>query len=263
MVLDGTMPKLASYPLALAAALSLSLTACSGDDKSSGSPSTPPPSSTPSATSSATSPAPTTPAPSASGPVQRTAAQLTKALLELKDLPSGFSLEPNEPDDGSAGTFSSKDSKCKTLVTYLNADKAPGSKATAYRAFSGGQEGPFIDFSLDSLGTSQAVAALATTYRNAVASCKKVSLKIPGEGTSTMGVTEISAPQFGDKPFAFRLTGTSGPREGLEFTAAVTGVSDVILSVSVLAGQPGELDGATEAAVDKARTTLGTPKTGT
>ena len=262
MVLDGTMPKLASYPLAVAAALSLSLTACGGDDKSSGSPSTTP-SATPSATPSTTSPTPTTPAPRATGPVQRTAAELTKALLELKDLPSGFSLEPDEPEDSSAGTFSSKESKCKTLVTYLNADKAPGSKATAYRAFSGGNEGPFIDFSLDALGTPQAVATLGTTYRNAVATCKKVSLKIPGEGTSTMSVTEISAPQFGDKPFAFRLTGSSGPREGLEFTLAVTGVNDVILSVSVLAGQPGELDGATEAAVNKAGTVLGVPKTGT
>ena len=262
MVLDGTMPKLASYPLAVVAALSLSLTACGGDDKSSGSPSTTP-SATPSVTPSATTPTqtPTTPAPT--GPVQRTAAELTKALLELKDLPSGFALEPDEPDDESAGTFSSKDSKCKTLVTYLNADKAPGSKATAYRAFSGGQEGPFIDFSLDALGTAQSVATLATKYRNAVASCKKVSLKIPGEGTSTMSVAEISAPQFGDKPFAFRMTGTGGPREGLEVTLAVTGISDVILSVSVLAGQPGELDGATESAVDKARTVLGTAKTGT
>ena len=58
-----------------------------------------------------------------------------------------------------------------------------------------------------------------------------------------MEVEEIPAPKFGTEPFAFRLTGTSGPKRGLEYTAATTGIDDVILSVGVLAGQEGELDG--------------------
>jgi len=240
------MTRFVSSPLALAAALSLSLTACGGDDKESGS--TPAPS-TP-------APSVTTPAPSGTPgePVTRTAAELTKALLVLSDLPTGFKQEKDEPDDN-AKPFSSPSSRCKTLVKYLNATKAPGSKASVSRSFSGSQEGPYIDFGLDSMGTADKVADLQGTYEDAVDSCSKVTLKTEGVGSTSMKVEKISAPQFGTGPFAFRLTGTSGPKRGLEYTAATTGVNDVVVSVGVLAGQ-GELDAATEAAVTKAQQVL-------
>jgi len=179
-----------------------------------------------------------------------------QGAAELKDLPSGFSLEPEDPNDESTGTFSSASSKCKTLVKYLNSEKAPGSKTSAARSFSGSQEGPYIDFGIDSMVTTKAVRTLQTSYKQAVESCKKVTLRVPGQGSSPMQVVEIPPPNFGEQPFAFKLTGTAGPLEGRELTAATTGIGDVILSVSILAGQEGELDGATEAAVDKARTVL-------
>jgi hypothetical protein len=112
------------------------------------------------------------------------------------------------------------------------------------------------------MGSSKAVTALQQTFRTAVNTCKEVTLRISGLGTSPMGVREISAPRFGEHPFAFRLTGTSGPLQGLEFTVATTGLNDVVLSVGVLAGQPGALDGATEAAVTKARKVLRGTKSG-
>jgi hypothetical protein len=239
-----------SFPLAVAAALSLMLAAC-GDDKPSGSDA---PSSTPSVTATPTDSTPTDP-PTETGPIKRSKAELTKALLELKELPSGFSEEKDDPADGST-PFSAPTSKCKPLVKLLNADQAPDSKRSVHRSFSGSQEGPYIDFSLDSMSTSKAVRELQTSYKEAVASCKKVTMRMDGAGSTQMEVMEIPAPQFGDEPFAFKLTGVSGPKEGLEFDSAITGVGDVILAVGVLAGQPGELDGATEAAVEKARTTL-------
>jgi hypothetical protein len=248
--------KVASFPLAVAAALSLSLTAC-GDDKPAA---TTAPSSTPSVTNTPTDSTPTegtlTAPPTETGPVKRTDAELVKALLEPKDLPTGFSLTPDDPNDEGVTPFSAQSSKCKTLVKYLNADKAPGSKATAHRSFSGSQEGPYIDFSLDSMGTSKAVSQLQSSYKDAVRSCKKLTMKVAGQGSSPMAVEEIKAPPFGEGPFAFKLTGTSGPFEGREFTTATTGVGDVILAVGILAGQEGELDAATEAAVGKARPVL-------
>ena len=243
------MTRFVSSPLALAAALSLSLTACGGDDKESGS------------APAASTPAPSVTSPTLSGtpgePVTRTAAELTKALLALSDLPSGFSQEKDEPDDNSK-PFSSPSSRCKTLVKYLNATKAPGSKASVSRSFSGSQEGPYIDFGLDSMSTAEQVAELRDSYAEAVESCTKVTLKTDGAGSTSMKVEKIAAPQFGTGPFAFRLTGTSGPKRGLEYTAAVTGVNDVIISVGVLAGQGTELDVATETAVTKAQQVLKT-----
>jgi hypothetical protein len=255
------MYKIASFPLAALAAFSLTLTACSGGKNTgSSTPTTSAQSSTP-ATSS-TPPGTPTATPISSAPVKRTAAELTKALLALSDLPTGFAVEPDDTS-GVSGAFSSKDAKCRTLVKYLNANEAPGSKATAARSFSGGQEGPYIDFGLDAMGSSKAVTALQQSFRTAVNTCKKVTLRVSGLGTSPMEVREISAPQFGEHPFAFRLTGTSGPLQGREFTMATTGLNDVVLSVGVLGGQPGELDGAAEAAVTKARKVLGGTKSGT
>ena len=243
------MTRYVSFPLALATALTLSLTACGGDDdkKDAGTPLTPAPSSTPSA--------PQSTEPTSTVPVTRTTDELTKALLELSDLPSGFSQEKDEPDDGSK-PFSSSSSRCKTLVKYLNATEAPGSKASVTRTFTGGQEGPYIDYGLDSMGTAAEVAHLRDSYADAIDDCTKVTLKTEGSGNTSMKVEKITAPAYGTKPFAFRLTGTSGPKRGLEYAAAVTGVDDVILSVGVLAGQGGELEPATEAAVTKARQVL-------
>lgn len=240
------MTRYVSLPIALAAVVTLSLSACGGGEDKSGAPSTP----------AAATPTPTvTPStPPATEKVKRTKTELTKALPELSDLPTGFSQEKDEEDE--TKPFSSSSSKCKTLVKYLNADHAPGAEVGVHRSFSGGQEGPYIDFGLDSMGSEAKVADLQKTYEKAVASCAKVTMKVEGRGRSSMKVEQISAPQFGTDPFAFRLTGTSGSLRGLEFTAATAGVNDVIVSIGILAGQDGELDGATEAAVSKAQQIL-------
>ncbi|MEU4392936.1 hypothetical protein [Kribbella sp. NPDC023855] len=239
-----------SFPFVLAAAVSLTLTACGGDSPGSSAS----PSSTPSVIA---TPADSTPTetPTETGPVKRTKTELTKALLNLKDLPSGFSTET----DGHTLAFSAPTSKCKTLVKHLNADEAQDSKASANSSFTAGQEGPYLDFRLDSMNTSKAVGKLLTSYREAVASCKKVTLRFNGQGSTSMDVVELQAPEFGDTPFAFKLTGVSGPKKGLEFATAVSGIGDVALTVAILAGQPGELDSATEAAVEKARIVLEKP----
>ncbi|GAA1677822.1 hypothetical protein GCM10009745_21640 [Kribbella yunnanensis] len=248
------MTRFVSSSLALAAALTFTLTACGGGDDKGSAPPTPAPSvpSTPTSTPPEAVHATTDPA---TGLVVRTEADLTKALLELSDLPAGFSREDEEPDDGSK-PFSTPSSRCKTLVKYLNAAEAPGSKATVSRSFSGGQEGPYIDFGFDALGSVEKVASLREKYADAVASCPKVSLRAEGEGSTTMQVDELTAPKYGTEPFAFRLMGVSGPKRGLEFTALITGVNDVVLSVSVLAGDETVLEAAAEAAATKAQAVL-------
>lgn len=243
------MTRFVSFPLALVTVLSLSLTACGGDDTDDA------------AATSASTPTPTVTAetPGVSGTpaatVKRTSAELAKALLEIADLPDGYQLEKDDPAGDAEKPFSSTSSKCKTLIKFLNATEAPGAKATTHRSFSAGQEGTFIDFGIDAMGNKDEVAYLQHAYRKAVTSCPKVTMKI-GEGKYSMEVKEITAPQFGTDPFAFRLTATSGSRRGLEFTGATTGVEDVVVSVTLLAGQDGELEGATEAAVAKAQQVL-------
>jgi hypothetical protein len=246
------MTRFVSFPLALVTVLGLSLTACGGDDKDNAAGQSGPAASTP-------APIATPETPDVSGSpavtVKRTSAELAKALLEIADLPDGYQLEKDDPAGDDEKPFSSTSSKCKTLIKFLNATEAPGAKATTHRSFSAGQEGTFLDFGIDAMGNKDEVAYLQHAYKKAVTSCPKVTMTI-GAGKYSMEVEEISAPQFGTDPFAFRLTATSGSRRGLEFTAATAGVEDVVVSVTLLAGQDGELEGATEAAVSKAKQVL-------
>lgn len=249
------------HPVLVAvAALPLALTACSGASDPGTAPT---PSVTPSATPTTTPTAPSiTPTPTPTQPAPRTAAQLTKALLELKDLPSGFSVEPDEAAAEDDVKLSSKDARCARLLALMNADNPPGSKASAGRSFSGGQEGPYIDESLDAMGSAQAVTTLQKSLKSAIGACRTITVTMPGEGSSPMQVREVSAPAAGQNPVAVRFTATGGALEGLEMTMVTTGVNDVVMALTFIAALPDDVDGAAEAAVAKATKLLGGAKAG-
>ena len=231
------------------AAAAVGLSACAGG---SGKTATTP--STPNASASST---PTTPPTTGSTSRPRKVVELKAALLELTDLPSGYAIEPAGTSDEGDGSASSKDQACAPLVKLINGKTAPGSKSSASVAFSGGQDGPFVDESIDALGSADAVQALQGSFKSAVAACPKLTITIPGQGSSTMNVAEVSAPKFGDHTFAARMTATGGPLEGLEITQVTAGVKDVVVSITFLAAFPEDIDSGTESAVGKAEVVLG------
>lgn len=254
------MPSRFRTSACLSAAIALMVTGCSGGSNSSAPSAAPSSTPTPSATASSTPPPATTAAPSTPAPTTapRTAAQLTKGLLALADLPAGFSIEKDDGSGDDDVSLSSKDAKCAKLVALSNADVPPGSKASAGQSYSGGAEGPFIDESLDAMGSAAAVHALQKSFQQAIASCRTMTLTIPGEGRSPISVREVSAPKSGTDPVAVRYTATSGPLEGLEVTMITTGVGDVVLALTVINGLPEDIEGATSIAVRKAQKVLGT-----
>jgi len=237
-----------SHWITAIAAVAVGLSACGGGSGTTVK--TPPSSSAASSTSGATD---TTTAPAR----PRTVVELKSALLELGDLPSGFAIEPASGGDGGAGSAASKDPRCAPLVKLINANTAPGSKASASVSLSGGQDGPLIDESIDALASADAVEALQASLKSAVAACRQLIITIPGQGSSTMKVTEVSAPKFGDHTLASRLTAMGGPLGGLEITQVMAGVKDVIVSITFVAAVPDDVDGGTEAAVGKAEDVLG------
>ena len=192
----------------------------------------------------------------------RTAAQLKSALLELADLPSGFALEPSGAGGDDDGSSSSRNPKCAALVKLTNADVAPGSRASAKVSLSGGQSGPFVEESIDAMGSAESVKALLASVKSAVAACGRLTVTIPGQGTSTMKVAEVSAPQFGDHPVAARMTAAGGPLDGLEITQVTTGVKDTVVAITFIMASPDEVDGATQDAVEKAEAVLDGAKSG-
>lgn len=250
--------------LALTAGLVTTLAACNGDDgkaatspSASTSSSAPTPSDTPTPTPAPSTPPPATTPPPA--PKPRTNAELTKALLALADLPAGLAID-NSPGEDDA-KLSSKEAKCKDLVTLFNARPAPGAKAFAERSFTGGQNGPFFDETLDAMGSPAAVTALLTRTRTAIKSCRQAKLTFPGTGSSTMAISEIAAPKVGANPVGARFTAEGGALDGLEVNFLFTGLGDVALGMSFDSADG--IENALGAAAAKANKVLGTAKTGT
>jgi len=248
--------------LTIAVGLVLAAASCGDSDKAGTTPpststsSTPPPSSTPTPSVPSTPPASTPAVPPATKP--RTVPELTKALLALPDLPAGFSIDTSTEEDDSK--LSSTNARCKDLVLLFNAKTAPGAKASVVRSYTAGQQGPYFDQNLDAMGSPAAVTALLNRTRTAIKSCKQAKLTIPGTGSSTMTISEISVPKAGANPVGVRFTANSGPLDGLEGVFAFTGIGDVVLTMSF---DSSDIEGAFGTAAAKAIKTLGTAKSGT
>jgi hypothetical protein len=253
---DSLMLNRPSLSVITAAAVVVGLSACSGGSVKTAA-------TTPSSRSTSATSAPTsTTQPTAANATLRSVVNLKKALIQLADLPSGFSIEPASASGDKGVSASSKDPSCAALVRLSNAKQAPGSTASAGISLSGGQDGPFVDESIDALGSENTVAALQTSFKSAVATCHQLTITMPGQGSSTMKFAEVSAPKFGDHPFAVRMTASGGSLTGLEMTQVTAGVRDVVVSITFVAALPEDVDGATEAAVTKAEKIFGASTSG-
>ena len=202
---------------ALAAALTMTVLAagCSEPPTEAAAPASAPAASTPTPTVASSTPTtastPTDSPPSPSPSVtKRTASDLRKALLGLKDVPAGFDVDRG--DDG-GGKASSNRSSCAPLVKLLNAAKVQGSQTEVQVSFSGGQEGPFVNESLDAMGDAATARSFVAGFRTAVKKCRTLSLTIDGVGTSPLTVREISFADIGDTSFAARFSATRGALE--------------------------------------------------
>jgi hypothetical protein len=187
--------------------------------------------------------------------VKRTVAELKKALLSLEDVPSGFAVDPPSADTGVGA--SSKDPKCAAFVRFSNAAHAPGSTASADISFSGGQDGPGVQESIDALGTAARVAALQASYKASIAACRAVNVSVPGAGAAAVRVQAVSPPAYGKHPLAARMTFTTGALKGMEINLVTTGVGDTVVAMTFVGTPPEDVDAATSVAVEKATQVLG------
>jgi len=213
------------------------------------------PAEAPGSTAGSASPS-TSPAPSGRT-TKRTASELRKALLSLKDVPPGFELEP-DPGGDEAVQASSSRSGCQALVRLLNAATVPGSKAEAQVSFSGGQEGPFVEETLAALGSTTTAQAFVTGFRSAVQTCRTVSLTVDGLGTSPLSVREISFADLGDASFAVRFRASKGALAGFELIQVGVQSADVVVGTTFVGLDPADAAVATQDAVDKVKKKLGT-----
>jgi hypothetical protein len=142
----------------------------------------------------------------------------------------------------------------------FNADTSPGAKVVVTREFSGGQNGPFVQETLEAMPSAKATTAHLATIKAAVKACTKAKLTISGAGSSTIVITEVAAPKAGASPVAVRFSADGGQLDGLEVTFVFAGLDDVLLSMNF---DLPDIAAGTLLAANKARKVLGTSSTGT
>lgn len=243
----------------LSAACSGSPEAGSGSALNSPGPTSSRPSSSGSATSTTPSAGPTTPGATASpssfatatkpattaavAAPRRTGDDLKKALISIDDLPSGWSVETGSGDGGDQPSSSTTNPRCTELNAILNANDLAGSRAHATTSFSGGGDGPFVSQRIDSLGSTTAATQAVQKIRTATTGCDAVTLRLPGQGSSKMRISQVSAPRVGGQPYALRLAASGGALQGLEVTFFWAPVGDVVLSLNLINAAPEDFDG--------------------
>jgi hypothetical protein len=188
-------------------------------------------------------------------PVVRTKGELRKALFVLDDLPPGFE---SAPGDGEAGKASSPRPTCAPLVKLLNAGSTPGALVSTDVSFSGGEDGPDIQESLDAFGRASAANAYVDRFRTAVGNCASVTYSIPGSGTSTLHARRISFTAAGDDSFAARFSATSGALDGFDVIQVGVAAQDVVVGLAFFEMDPADAQDATDGALDKVTHLLST-----
>lgn len=122
--------------------------------------------------------------------------------------------------------------------------------------FDGGQQGGFLGEELDAFGSATVAAAFVTRYRDAVQACRSLTYAIPGTGSSTLQVREISFAAIGDDSFAARFSASSGALDGLEIVQVAASLGPVVLGVFSEGLDPSDTEAATQDASDKAKQRL-------
>ena len=199
-------------------------------------------------------PTPASPATSTSAAVAappRTAKDLRRALIGVDDLPSGWSVETSSTSGGDQPASSSSNPRCKGLNTLLNTNTLAGSQAQAETNFSAGADGPFVSQRIDALGSTGAATATVQRISTSATGCSAVTLRFPGQGSSKMTISQVSAPKVGGQPVALRLTANGGALDGLEVTFFWAPVGDVVLSLSFINAYPEDFDSITTDAHSK------------
>lgn len=186
---------------------------------------------------------------------KRGAADLNRALLGVREVPSGFAVS-----DSSSGTVGAEVSSyrrsCAALVRLLNTDRVPGSRTEADVAYAGTKTGAALQQSVDALGSKAAARATVESYRTALRGCGEVSLSMGLAGTTPVLVEPLSFRGV-ERTQAARFTVTQGPLAGFQLIRSVSQAEDLVVGATYLGVHTADAEAITAKAVRKVETTLG------
>jgi hypothetical protein len=155
--------------------------------------------------------------------------------------------------DAARVTVTSSNPTCSAFVTgTAGKSGAPGVTGYATIAFQDDVDPfPFLIEEITTVGNPGHVADVLGALGGATQGCAKVTMRIPGVGSSTMTVSSVPPPAHGDHPTAVRIVGVSGPLRGLHITLVTTGVQDAVVQLTFIQASESDIEGLTEAAVER------------
>ncbi len=174
-----------------------------------------------------------------------TAAQAKKALLDVSDMPTGWSPVPASPSSSSSSSSASssgtiKPASCQKLFDEMDNDSGPEAKVSQEVSFtSGGALGSQLTETVSSFeaGDQQdKVGRLA----DLLTSCPTITTVDSGEKTK-LTLTGLSFPNLGDQTLAFRAASTV---QGIDVTLDAVFVATDHNVVSITVGGLKSVDGA-------------------
>lgn len=170
-------------------AMVLALAGCGGDGGGGGG------TAAPSASSATPTPTPT-PTPSATV----TDAQLKTALLATTDMPSGWSVSPDDDDEED----DSGDDECPELSALEDEfERVPDAEVS----FSKDQLGPFFNESIGAFASVEEVTRALTQYDAALAKCKTFTMTDEESGEKIQAtVGPLSFAKLGDHVVSYRMS---------------------------------------------------------
>ncbi|MFJ3903519.1 hypothetical protein [Streptomyces sp. NPDC090025] len=192
--------------------------------------------------------APTTSAaPEATGPL--TAAQMKGALLELKDLPSGWKGSAH-----ASAEFAVKADKaeCRPLAEALSA-KIPGATTGPSADFALGNNASELSESIQTFGSAADATAFTEKLSAALDSCTSFTADQDGTSMKT-GVEKLTAPKTAEEAIAVRLKLAVAPGVTVEPTVLVARQGSGLIRVLHLADSAkakGDFDAFAKLAGDK------------
>jgi hypothetical protein len=161
------------------------------------------------------------------------------ALLALEDLPTGYSVEPDDDDEEETPTG------CQQLRALDEANGEPLAKAEV--TFAAGQFGPFINHQVSVL-TEGTAEGQFEEFRSAInqPSCQEFTDETEDGQTATYTLRPLSAPALGDQTVALRMTGDE-PAFNITYDFVAERIGDTVsflgvASVPVLGGGPPSLE---------------------
>ncbi|MCX5201303.1 hypothetical protein OG897_07520 [Streptomyces sp. NBC_00237] len=164
--------------------------------------------------------------------------QVQSALLEVKDLPTGWSkdAELSEGDAAGSGFRMGKSDKaeCQFLLdSAVGAEGGPKPQNSGALGFTKSQEGPILMAGVTAF--TEAEAKKLMEMPPVPAACRKFTAKLEGEeGKSTLVHEDLSVPQRGASSTGIRLRVTSADPEmpSMQYDLAQARVGGAIVTVA-------------------------------